>query len=453
MRTRNRHLPHNRISCVIFTALAITFVMCACGFGGKGNKEKPGVSVQSASDTSIVVERDLSLTATLEAEDNATLGQPLIEDSTGYVETSEPVETSEHINDADNSDIYSIAGDINNGSTSNVGYAYSMLDPELQSLYTELYDILKNFGDKVEISSKEPPKIDKAFQCVMLDHPEIFYVTGYTLGKYMLGDEIKKIAFSGTYTMDATQAKAKSYDVEAYSKKCIDGLPEGADDFTKIRYVYEYIIRDSDYDLAAPDSQNILSICENHRSVCQGYAKMTQYLLGRMGIFCTLANGTTHDAAGADTAHVWNIVRADGEYYHVDTTWGDSTFVLSMGEEQVMDMPEVNYDYLLVTDADISEQHVMNPVVPMPSCTSLTDNYYVRTGTYFTSVDSQQIKSAFDRAYASGEKYIFVKCADSNVYSAMKDHLIGSEKIFDYISGTSVHYAEYPEKRVLLIYI
>lgn len=345
-------------------------------------------------------------------------------------------------------------------------YGYSKLNSEEQIIYREILAILDAHKEDVLLSTLKTDVIDLSFRCVLMDHPELFYVSGYSISKYTLGDVIKKITFTGTYTMDAAEAELRQGAVDDYVAKCLSGISQSASDYEKVKYVYEYLINDNTYDTDSENNQNILSVCENHVTVCQGYAKMTQLLLNKLDIFCTLVYGSAENAGTYDDddsvyysdtgewgAHVWNIVMVNGKYYIVDTTWGDASFLYSTDNGDVIDGPDINYDYLLVPDSMILDTHLPKPTVEMPSCVSMDDNYYVREGLYFTKVDSEQLEVVFDKAYANGQEYVSIKCSDNGVYADMRTHLFEKEHVFDYLSGTSVRYVEYSDRNALSIYL
>ena len=60
------------------------------------------------------------------------------------------------------------------------GYAYSKLSEGKQELYLEIRDALVYFEEDVKLSSFDKEEISHVFQCVLNDHPEIFYVEGYS---------------------------------------------------------------------------------------------------------------------------------------------------------------------------------------------------------------------------------------------------------------------------------
>ena len=108
------------------------------------------------------------------------------------------------------------------------------------------------------------------------------------------------------------------------------GIEEAASEYDKVKAVYEAVIFSTNYDLSAADNQNIASVFLGGASVCQGYAKATQYLLNHLGVMCTLVQGTVDTGE----AHAWNLVQVDGDYYYVDTTWGDASYRMENGSEQ-----------------------------------------------------------------------------------------------------------------------
>ena len=328
-------------------------------------------------------------------------------------------------------------------------YAYDELNDEDKIIYTEIYSIISTLAKDTKVSTKDPDQIERAFNYVMLDHPEIFYLTGYSFTKYMRGSKIEKITLSGNYTMNESEVKANQELVDEYVNKCIDGYNGPVDDYEKVKYVYEYLIKNTEYDMSAPNNQNILSIVSEGRTVCQGYAKATQLILNKMGVFCILCEGIVKGTE----AHVWNIVRIDDEYYHVDATWGDASYMI---EDNTGDFeaPEINYDYLCITDDEIKETHVFKDNIDHPVCDSMRDNYYVREGLYLTELDTDVIMGAFDKARETGETVVTLKCSNANVYSALYNHLVENHGIFDYLNGsTTVNYVQFRDACRISFYI
>ena len=324
-------------------------------------------------------------------------------------------------------------------------FAYESLDAQEQIWYGEIEQALGEMTDTVKLSTEPIEQglgeqdIDRIFQCVLIDHPEIFYTTGYTYTKYSKGDRTVGIDFAGTYSMTEEEAQTKAEEIRRKASEWLADIPEDASEYDKVKAVYEKIIFSTNYDLNAADNQNIASVFLGNSSVCQGYAKATQYLLNHLGVMCTLVQGTVDTGE----AHAWNLVRVDGDYYYVDTTWGDASYRMEDGGGQE-ELPEINYDYLCVTTQDLLRTHRIESAVPMPECTATQANYYVREGAYFTAYDAEQMQSIFDRIWESGRTEITLKCADEECYREICGVLIDEQEIFSYMpenSGT-IAYAQ-----------
>ncbi|MCR5474148.1 MAG: hypothetical protein K6F28_02980 [Lachnospiraceae bacterium] len=343
-------------------------------------------------------------------------------------------------------------------------FAYSELNESAKKCYREILAVLTDMLSKVELTSLNPDEVDLAFRACMLDHPEIFYVKGYSIVKYMNGKRLDKIAFSGTYTMTPEEVKKGRADVEEYVNRVIAACPADAGDYEKIKYVYDYLITSNEYVKDSPDNQNILSVVRNGQTVCQGYTKVMQLLLNRMGVFCTLVNGTACGRTGVPSAdelknakdaewggHVWNIVKCNGSYYNVDVTWGDSGITLLNNDGSLSRDVEVNYEFFLVKDDYLVGTHDPKPVVPMPVCNSMTDSYYMHEGLYFTDVDPGQFYRVFEKALSSGSSIVFIKASDTNVYDRIMNHLFEEQNVFDYMGRTNVRYVEFEERNLIMI--
>ena len=319
-------------------------------------------------------------------------------------------------------------------------YAFGLLSGEEQDLYLEILDALLYFRENVRLSSCDKDLISRIFQCVLNDHPEIFYVEGYTYTEYTLGNLLKKITFTGSYSISQEEAIEKQKGIDSYVNQCLAGIPEGADEYEKVKYVYEYLIQHTDYDVAVEDSQNICSVFLEKRSVCQGYAKATQYLLNRAGIFSTLVLGRV---VGGD-GHAWNLVRIDGAYYYVDTTWGDASYQAVGSSYPAGKIPTINYDYLCVTTGQMEQTHTFDNVVELPLCTATDANYYVREGFYMEEWDEERIEEIFADSYRRGDSYVTIKCAGPAVYRKMRGALIEEQGIFRFLDcqGGSVSYVD-----------
>ncbi len=328
-------------------------------------------------------------------------------------------------------------------------YYFDHLDEQEKRLYAELFQIMTARGEKIRISTMEQSVLDRAFQYLMADHPEIFYVDGYTFTRYTVNGELYKLGFTARYVYDEAETSEREERIGEIVDEILAGAPGSEDQFYTTKYVFDYLVDHTDYVIGAPDNQNICSVFLTGRSVCQGYAKAAQLLLNRLSVSATLVTGTVSAGGRPPTRHAWNLARVNGNDYFLDVTWGDASFqrVTTDG----LFSRRVNYDYLLDTTEDLRQTHSIDDLVEMPVCTELSDNYYVREGAYFTEVDEGQLHELFDRAYSEGRDMITLKCADQWVYDEIRQFLITDRRIFDYLydTGSSVSYASSDSQRTL----
>ena len=351
---------------------------------------------------------------------------------------------------------YSVSFELENAGT----FAYDRLSEDEKLWYDSINQMLAyRMDEEVDLSMKAvangltEENIDKVYNAVMMDHPEYFYVEGYEYTKYLNGlGDIVDIEIRGKYTYSLEECEKRQEEIKDAVDEILWLAPsDEADDYEKIRYVYETIIEQTDYDLNAPDNQSIYSVLVGKLSVCQGYAKTTQYLLNELGMECSIVYGKVRDGE----AHSWNIVKCNDEYYYLDTTWGDASYSMVGESAAITNTPEISYDYLCITGEQLEKTHEINEVVDLPKCNSLEDNYYVREGKYFYDYDEEQLQTVFDESLEAEDPSITIKCDTEEIYEKFYEELIENQLIFSYLSSEyeTISYVEDEEQLTLSFWV
>ena len=130
-----------------------------------------------------------------------------------------------------------------------------------------------------------------------------------------------------TYTVDYYTTKAQEDMVDAAVSELISSLNlSGADEYHKIRAVYDWMTHNIVYDKANLNNASYLlkytayAALINRTSVCQGYAVLLYRLLLTCGIDCRIISGLG-DGNNGPEAHAWNIAQIGQYYFNLDATW------------------------------------------------------------------------------------------------------------------------------------
>lgn len=311
-------------------------------------------------------------------------------------------------------------------------FGYYQLSGVEQIWYRDIEQILVQMQEKGSLSEEglkaglDESCIDFIFQRVLDDHPELFYVDGYTYTNYTRDIRTVAIEFSGSYNLGTEEVTQYRAQIDAAVAGLLEGVDETWDDYEKVKYAYETLILHTEYDLNAPRNQDIYSVFVGHASVCQGYAKAFQYLCNRMGVECGLVQGRVKNTG---EYHAWNLVKADGAYYYVDTTWGD----ISFKEEEQEILLKISYDYLCVTGKILEKTHEADSRLVLPECSAVADNYYVREDACFTEYDTEKLQKMVDDAILSGRNLVTFQCTDKACYDQMHQALIEEKGFFYFL--------------------
>ncbi|SDI53598.1 Transglutaminase-like superfamily protein [Pseudobutyrivibrio sp. 49] len=322
-------------------------------------------------------------------------------------------------------------------------YAYQHLNDETKVTYDQIYNCMTEYSEKITVSTKDNSTLQKAYEAVMADYGDLFWVNGYKYNTYTSDDKVVSIEFWPKYTMSKDQRDVYKASIEATADEWLSGISQDASDFKKALYVFETLIENVDYNTDSEENQNILSVFLYRSTVCQGYADAAWYLLDKLGIKSTVITGTANGES-----HAWNLVYLDGAYYYMDVTWGNSKYLDGNNDTA----KRVNYAYFAMTTEEISQNHVITVDFEVPECLSNADNFFVHEGLYYDWFGVDSIGNRLAQSYNNGEAEISLKFSNSDLYSKVINYFIDENHLSDYCRGiNSVYYLLDENANVLTI--
>ena len=302
-------------------------------------------------------------------------------------------------------------------------FYYEQLSDEEQTVYREILQGIQENKKEIYLHCSNANTANEVFQNVLNDRPEIFWCDGNaTSTEYSQSEgQSRYVVIEPNYLYEGEEKEQRYQEIESARATCLSGISDLSDEYEKIKYIYTYLINNVDYDLDAPDNQNIYSALVGKRSVCAGYAKSCQYLLQQLGIYCIYVTGQTTDPNGGIADHAWNIVQCNGQYYYVDATWGDPIF---LGEDNGYQIPNlIAYDYLCCSEKELEKTHMISTDYVYPSCQSENLNYYQLNGMYYDTYEPGILREVIDRSIESQEAYTIFKMSDDAVYQEVVDEM------------------------------
>ena len=299
-------------------------------------------------------------------------------------------------------------------------YCRQQLSGAELELYLRVLDAVQNAEPTITETSFDRDTLSRMVDYVRADYPELFWLLGTdTLTTTMIGGVPTEITLTFRYSIDAADLPAATAQVEAAAQECLSGIDPAWSDYDKIKAVYDWIVRRTEYDPDAND-QSLYTVLVSGRGVCAGYAKATQYLLNQLGIPCTYVTGTVRGAG-----HGWNLVWAEGAWYYLDPTWGDPLF--SDGEQ---DPDYVSYNYFCVTTDELFRTHTPDDLFPLPVCTATACNYFVRSGLLLDGYDYDAVLEILRQA-VNERRDATIRFSSAQALEQADHALTGEYKLFD----------------------
>ncbi len=238
-----------------------------------------------------------------------------------------------------------------------------------------LYPIGKVTIQDKEFTEKDMELCIKAYS---LDHPAVFWLANrYTYGA--AGNQFVVQLYS---FISGTDCRTQMITFNDTVNEIMSSIPNGLNQYHLEKYIHNVIADKSVYaeGISTTDGHweefSAYGALVKGSAVCEGYSHAAALLLNKVGIECYYINGFSDS-----NPHMWNSVKIDGNWYHLDITWDDSE--------------NAYYHYFNLSDKVIKRDHVIAERfenVPnsttdiynifLPKCDSDSANFFVVESTF-----------------------------------------------------------------------
>ncbi|HOV40675.1 MAG TPA: transglutaminase domain-containing protein [Oscillospiraceae bacterium] len=290
----------------------------------------------------------------------------------------------------------------------NSTYTYNNLSPELKKVYSKILSAAKSFTTQVTFDS--PVSLDditKIYSAIYMEEINLQYLSNSF--KY---DTSPATRLQISFDYPQSQISRMNEQTEEAANRIIAGITPTMTAFDIVKYFHDTIIKNCTYDANVEFGSTAYGALVNGRALCQGYSHAMALLCNKVGIENAFVTGY------AKEDHMWNMVKLNGVWYNIDVTWDDP--------DKAAYPDLVFYDYFNVTNSDLSARQIYSGYVPLPDAFATDENYFVKNGFLANSLaDAQQILfNQIVSAAASGNRYVRVKCANTQVYNEVYQSLI-----------------------------
>lgn len=311
-------------------------------------------------------------------------------------------------------------------------FNYEQLDEREKQIYDLMYEGILQGEAIINVGSCDQSTADVVFRSILLDHPDLFWLTGaYVFYKTTEANKIKPITI------------IKRSSIERYKNKLnkkIDEIIESTamaeDMYQKILMIHDYIVDHSEYDVRAkekyssnPFASTAYGCIVENIAICSGYSKGFQLLLNRIGVSCGYVSGVCKDGE----RHAWNYVQFCKDFYYVDVTFDDPL----QGKTQY---DNKSHKFFFITTEDIlKSREISKDNGYVPKCCLLKYNYFVQMGCFFERYNLEEIKKLIEFNHDNQIEFRF---ANREAYNEALQSLFNNKECYDIIKGRKVIYSK-----------
>lgn len=293
-----------------------------------------------------------------------------------------------------------------------LAYSYSFLSETEKVVYRKMLNMVRNLTvgwiDMGYIINNPSAVVAKAYRAMCNDFPQYYWmpVSYYITHKDgTVAVAFKRNDFEDGYGFTKEEIENNKEEIEDAIDIIVSKALTGKNDFEKETIIHDMLCKtvtyDSEFERNVGAIYSIYGALVNRRAVCEGYARAFKLLCQSAGLECILVSGDSKDVN-----HLWNMVKLEGKWYHVDVTWDD---LKEEAHHTYLNLTtlEIRADHnidITYNDADPSLVSQGNPFnFSVPVAESTEHNYFIKKGLIIDNDPINPVAEEIVKKFKAGE--------------------------------------------------
>ncbi len=276
-----------------------------------------------------------------------------------------------------------------------------------KSIEEHIFDECKKHSEQISLEGYYVT-IDELSALISANSDFMIYAGGFPAAVYV--DTGYVAYFFPRYLFDNTEDDEQARKlIDERIKYYVDYAKNKSDDsLERLLLAHDKLIHDVYYDFEFDAlSFHAYGMLANGKGVCQGYSEIIYMIAKEFGIeawFCNSKSNGEADVNGETqiVGHIWNYIKLDGEWYHLDATWNDpdssenlarlynsSSHSYFMVSDEKMEDHKTEYEWIITLDKKPvcdNKKYETNHIFNFKHLSNIT----YENGDFFATLDVQE---------------------------------------------------------------
>jgi len=281
-------------------------------------------------------------------------------------------------------------------------FSYQSLNSARRHIYDSVIEAVLDMKPEVTLSGVSDEDYKFVYELIYAEEDLIFNL-GRKISYNINGSGDKVFQLEYIYSKEETAVMQR--EIEAAAGRILLSVNDNMTAYEKVKMFFDELALNCEYDAQAENKSDVYGALVRKKAACAGLAKSLNYLCRRAGIESLLITGEF------DVPHMWNMVKIESEWYHIDPTTG----IANNSSIQY-----ARYDYFGVTDEFIKRTRTIYPRdFSYPPAVYTTFNYFKMSGLFAESyADAERIiKQSAIEASKNKERVIQFSVSSTEVFN------------------------------------